>query len=74
MLDCVQEYAPGKLMLYGGVGADGKPLNDAWLLNLEKPSWSLIYMGHSELCPPQVPPHILLTCALSGLPESAHAI
>lgn len=42
-------------MLYGGIGADGKPLNDAWVLDLEKPAWSLIYMAHSDLCPPQVP-------------------
>ena len=49
-----QECGPGKLMLYGGIGADGKPLNDAWVLDLEKPAWSLIYMGHSDLCPPQV--------------------
>ena len=41
-------------MLFGGIGADGKPLNDVWILNLDKPSWSLIYMGHSDLCPPQV--------------------
>lgn len=41
-------------MLYGGVGADNKPLNDAWVLDLEKPAWSLIYMAHSDLCPPQV--------------------
>ena len=50
-------------MLYGGVGADGKPLNDAWLLNLEKPSWSLIYMGHPDLCPPQVRLHTLVMYA-----------
>ena len=41
-------------MLYGGIGADNKPLNDAWVLDLEKPAWSLIYMAHSDLCPPQV--------------------
>ena len=50
----LQECGPGKLMLYGGLGADGKPLNDAWVLDLEKTAWSLIYMAHSDLCPPQV--------------------
>ena len=41
-------------MLYGGLGADGKPLNDAWVLDLELRAWSLIYLGHPDLCPPQV--------------------
>ena len=41
-------------MLYGGMGADSKPLNDAWVLDLEKPAWSLVYMAHPDLCPPQV--------------------
>ena len=50
----LQECGPGKVMLYGGTGADNKPLNDAWVLDLEKPAWSLIYMAHSDLCPPQV--------------------
>ena len=50
----VQECGPGKLMLYAGIGADGKPLNDAWILDLEKLAWSLVYSGHSDLCPPQV--------------------
>lgn len=50
----LQECGPGKLMLYGGIGADNKPLNDAWVLDLEKLAWSLIYMAHSDLCPPQV--------------------
>ena len=53
----MQESGPGKLMLYGGIGADGKPLNDAWVLDLEKPAWSLIYLGSPDLCPPQVPQH-----------------
>ena len=50
----LQDCGSGKLMLYGGMGADGKPLNDAWVLDLEKPAWSLMYMAHSDLCPPQV--------------------
>lgn len=41
-------------MLFGGLGADGKPLNDAWVLDLEQRAWSLIYLGHPDLCPPQV--------------------
>eukprot|EP00891_Asterochloris_glomerata_P001316 jgi/Astpho2/1316/Aster-06188 len=47
-----QEWAPGKLLLYGGLGGDGKPLNDAWLLDLEHNSWELQYMASSDLCPP----------------------
>ena len=50
----MQETSPGKLMLYGGIGADGKPLNDAWILDLEKSAWCLIYSAGSDLCPPQV--------------------
>ena len=52
----LQEWAPGKLLLYGGLGGDGKPLNDAWLLDLEHYSWELQYMGSSDLCPPTVSP------------------
>lgn len=62
-----QECGPGKLMLYGGVGSDSKPMNDAWVLNLEKPSWSLIYSGHSDLVPPQVG---LLQCCTAQLQYS----
>ena len=52
----LQEWAPGKLLLYGGLGGDGKPLNDAWLLDLEHNSWELQYMASSDLCPPTVSP------------------
>ncbi|DBA86689.1 TPA: Dynein alpha chain, flagellar outer arm [Trebouxia sp. C0004] len=48
-----QECGQGKLMLFGGLGADGKPLNDAWVLDLEQRAWNLIYLGHADLCPPQ---------------------
>jgi len=50
----LQDCGQGKLMLFGGLGADGKPLNDAWVLDLEQRAWSLIYLGHADLCPPQV--------------------
>ena len=74
----LQEWAPGKLLLYGGLGGDGKPLNDAWLLDLEHNSWELQYMASSDLCPPTVspsdcqaivcslPPEMLLHGVLSG--------
>jgi hypothetical protein len=50
----MQEYATGQLFMYGGMGADGKPLNDAYLLEWDGASWlwSCIYSGHSELVPP----------------------
>ena len=56
VLAVLQEWAPGKLLLYGGLGGDGKPLNDAWLLDLEHNSWELQYMASSDLCPPTVSP------------------
>ena len=74
MLCCqMQECGAGKLMLYGGMGTDGKPLNDAWVLDLEKPSWSLIYWASSDLCPPQVqnvPTRLYLQLNKSALPDT----
>eukprot|EP00877_Chromochloris_zofingiensis_P015255 jgi/Chrzof1/9984/Cz04g22250.t1 len=43
------EYSPGKLFLYGGVGSDGKLLNDAFILEVEAWSWSRVYYGHADL-------------------------
>lgn len=47
------EFAPGQLLLYGGVGADGKPLNDAFLLDVETLHWQQLYNGSPELVGPQ---------------------
>lgn len=44
----LQEHGEGKLLLYGGVGADGKPLGDAWLLDVASLTWLLLYDGTPE--------------------------
>jgi dynein heavy chain len=46
------EYQPGKLFLYGGVGADNKPLNDAFLLDVETMIWTQVFNGSSDLVGP----------------------
>jgi hypothetical protein len=51
----LQEYAPGQLFMYGGSGADGKPLNDAYLLEARPGgawAWTCIYAGAPDLLPP----------------------
>ncbi|KAK9867723.1 hypothetical protein WJX84_004647 [Apatococcus fuscideae] len=50
-----QEIAPNTLVLYGGLGADGKATNDAWLLEITKPSWSCLYSASSDICHAQGP-------------------
>ena len=50
----IQETAPNQLMLYGGLGADGKPVNDAWMLDITKPSWTCLYSAASDICHAQV--------------------
>jgi hypothetical protein len=47
------EYAPGQLLLYGGVGADGKPLNDAYVLDVDALAWQRVYSGSPDLVGPQ---------------------
>lgn len=47
-----QKLAPKKLMLYGGMSADNKPLNDAWLFDMEHMSWTCLFYGHSDLVLP----------------------
>ncbi|KAK9817742.1 hypothetical protein WJX72_001478 [[Myrmecia] bisecta] len=48
-----QEMSPGKLMLHGGLAADGKPLNDVHILDLEQNVWQCVYRGHADLVPSQ---------------------
>lgn len=43
------EYADGQMLLYGGFGADGKPLDDAYLLDVANLQWSKVYNGHPDL-------------------------
>eukprot|EP00879_Flechtneria_rotunda_P017284 GHRR01018106.1.p1 GENE.GHRR01018106.1~~GHRR01018106.1.p1 ORF type:complete len:1124 (+),score=375.49 GHRR01018106.1:243-3374(+) len=43
------EYSPGQLFLYGGFSADGKPFNDAYLLDVTTLAWKRVYNGHPDL-------------------------
>lgn len=42
------ECAPNQLLLCGGVGADGKPAADVWLLDVAELAWRCVYNGSSE--------------------------
>ncbi len=46
------EYSAGKLFLYGGMDAAGKPLHDGWFLNTVDMSWEMVFNGHSDLVLP----------------------
>jgi hypothetical protein len=46
------EQAPGKLLLWGGYGADGRPLNEAYLLDVERLAWRRVYSGIPEALAP----------------------
>lgn len=48
----MQEYSNGKLFLYGGLNADGKALNDAWLLDVPSMTWECVFNGHTDLVLP----------------------
>jgi hypothetical protein len=52
----LQEYAHGQLFMYGGTGADGKLLNDAYVLEARGGggawAWACIYSAASDLLPP----------------------
>lgn len=50
----MQEAGQGQILLYGGFGTGGKPLNDAWLLDWGTSTWQRVYYGLSDLLPPQV--------------------
>ncbi len=41
-------------MLYGGLGGDGKPANDAWMLDINKPSWTCLYSATPDIVHAQV--------------------
>jgi hypothetical protein len=43
------QYEAGQVLLYGGFGADGKPLDDAYLLDIAALQWSKVYNGHPDL-------------------------
>lgn len=43
------ECSPGVLLLCGGAGDGGRPLNDAWCLDVEALTWSRAYAGHPDL-------------------------
>lgn len=43
---------PEQLFMYGGFAADGKPLNDGWLLDMTTMTWSCMYFGHTDLVLP----------------------
>lgn len=45
----MQEYANGKIFLYGGLDAAGKALNDAWLYDVASNTWECVFFGHSDL-------------------------
>jgi hypothetical protein len=41
----LHQHHSGKLLLYGGTGAGGKQLGDAWLLDLASLTWECVYDG-----------------------------
>jgi Galactose oxidase, central domain len=47
------EWVPGQVLMYGGSGADGKPLNDAHVLDVTSMSWRRVYHGSTDLVGPQ---------------------
>lgn len=47
------ELAEGQLLLYGGIAADGKPLNDAFILDVDTLTWQQVYNGSRDLVGPQ---------------------
>jgi dynein heavy chain len=43
------EHAPGQLLLYGGISADGRPLDDAFELDVDALTWRKVFTGHPDL-------------------------
>jgi hypothetical protein len=43
------EATHGQLMLLGGVAADGRPVNDAWLLDVAALMWRCVYAAGPDL-------------------------
>ena len=50
----LQEHSPGRLLLYGGVGAGGRTLGDAWLLDVATLTWECLYDGTPDTVGTQV--------------------
>ncbi len=46
------EHRPGRVFLYGGFAADGRALNDAYVLDVETMAWTRVYNGHPDLVGP----------------------
>lgn len=46
----LQEYGSGRLLLYGGTGAGGRPLGDAWVLDVAAQTWECLYDGEPQVC------------------------
>ncbi|EFN60095.1 hypothetical protein CHLNCDRAFT_133411 [Chlorella variabilis] len=44
----LQEYGSGRLLLYGGTGAGGRPLGDAWVLDVAAQTWECLYDGEPQ--------------------------
>lgn len=44
----LQEMSDGRMLLYGGTGAGGKALGDAWLLDVATLTWECLYDGTPE--------------------------
>lgn len=47
------QHDEGHLLLYGGFGVDGKPLDDAYLFDVATLQWSKVYNGHPDLIGPE---------------------
>ncbi|KAI8464229.1 MAG: flagellar alpha dynein [Monoraphidium minutum] len=46
------ELAPGQLFLCGGAAADGRPLNDGWVLDVAALTWRCAYAASPDLIAP----------------------
>ena len=67
----MQEYAPGQLFLYGGMNADNKPANDAFVLNTADMVWTRVFLGHADLTQPTGPIASLCQGKLMSIMSSA---
>lgn len=47
----LQDYSSNAFFMFGGMGADGRPLNDGWLFDVGTLTWTCIFNGHSDLAP-----------------------
>ena len=61
-----QHAASGRLLLYGGVDAAGKPLGDAWMLDVATLTWECLYDGIPDGSGPQVGMGWAKACGLHG--------